>query len=365
MKIKIENRFIGENEPCFIIAEAGINHNNSLDLAKKMVDVAKEAGCDAIKFQTFKTNLMYPKTAGTYKTDGNIINIYDAMEKIELKEEWIPERMKYCKEKNIIFFTSVSDVLSVDVMNKYGVNVFKLTSYDTTNLPLLEYTAKKNKPIIMSLGGAYLNEVDEAINTVKKYNNDLAVMHCVIKYPAPLESCNLNCLETLRLVYPEIIFGYSDHTEDPIKAPVAAIVKGAKIIEKHITLDKNLSGADQRFALNPEQLKQMVKSIRETERKIKNNEKIEIDPVILGSYEKKPAEIELYVRNFAYRSIFATKNIKKGERLSKENIEVLRNGENKLGLHPRYYSMLVEKNYKIIQDVKEGMALNWDDLIES
>ncbi len=365
MKIKIENKFIGEDEPCFIVAEAGINHNNSLELAKKMVDVAKEAGCDAIKFQTFKTKLMYPKTAGTYETDGNILNIYEITKKTELKEELIPELIKYCKEKQIIFFTSVSDIFSVDVMDKYDIHVLKLTSYDTTNIPLLEHAAKKNKPIIMSVGGAYLNEVDEAINTIKKYNNNLAVMHCVIKYPAPLESCNLNSLETLKLAYPNVVIGYSDHTEDPIKAPIVAIVKGAKIIEKHITLDKTLPGADQRFALNPEQLKQMVKAIRETERKIKNNEKVEVDSVVLGSYEKKPTEIELYVRNFAYRSIFATKSIKKGERLSKENIEVLRNGENKPGLHPRYYSMLVEKNYKIIKDVEEGRALNWDDLIES
>src|SRR3989338_945051 len=133
MKIKIENRFIGDDEPCFIVAEAGINHNNSLDLAKKMIDVAKEAGCDAIKFQTFKAKLMYPKTAGTYETDGNILNIYDTMEKTELPEKWIPELINYCKQKNIIFFTSVSDIWSVDVMDKYGMNVFKLTSYDTTN----------------------------------------------------------------------------------------------------------------------------------------------------------------------------------------------------------------------------------------
>ncbi len=365
MKIKIENKLIGEDEPCFIIAEAGINHNNSLDMAKKMIDVAKESGCDAIKFQTFKAKLMYPKTAGTYETDGNVINIYDSMKKIELPESWIPELMNYCKQKNIIFFTSVSDTWSVDVMNKYGINVFKLTSYDTTNIPLLEHTAKQNKPIIMSVGGAYLNEVDEAINAIKKFNNNLAVMHCVTKYPAPLENCNLNCLETLKLVYPNIVIGYSDHTEDPVKAPVAAVFKGAKIIEKHITLDKNLPGADQRFALNPEQLKQMITAIRETETKIKNKEDFEFDQIVLGSYEKKPTEIELYVRNFAYRSIFATKDIKKEEKLTKENIEILRNGENNPGLHPRYYNMFIEKGSKVIRNIKEGTALTWDDLIES
>src|SRR3989344_80916 len=365
MKIQIGNKTIGEDSPCFIIAEIGINHNNDINIAKKMIDAAVESGCDASKFQTFKGKLMYPKTAGTYETDGNTINIYDVMKKIELPEEWIGELMEYCKKKDIVFFSSVSDIWSVDIMEKYGMNAYKLTSYDTTNIPLLEYTAKKDKPIIISVGAAYMNEVDEAVRTIKKYNNKLAVLHCVTKYPAPLDCCNLNVLETLKLAYPDVVWGYSDHTEDPTIAPVAAVVKGAKIIEKHITLDKNMRGADQRFAVNPEQLKKMVNAIRETEKKMKNGEKIEVDEVVLGSSEKKPTEIEMYVRDFAYRSIFATKNIKKGERLSRENIGVLRNGENKPGLHPRYYSMLIEKNYKIIKDVEEERALNWNDLIES
>src|SRR3989344_5240137 len=307
MKIQIENKTIGEDSPCFIIAEVGINHNNDINIAKKMIDAAVEAGCDAAKFQTFKGKLMYPKTAGTYETDGNIINIYDAMQKIELPEEWIDKLMDYCKNKNIIFLSSVSDIWSVDIMEKYRMSSYKLTSYDTTNIPLLEYTAKKDKPIIMSVGAAYMNEVDEAVRTVRKYNNELAVLHCVTKYPAPLECCNLNVLDTLKSAYPNNIIGYSDHTEDPIKAPVAAVVKGAKIIEKHITLDKNMKGADQRFAVNPEQLKQMVKAIREAERKIKNGEKIEVDEVVLGS---------------------------------------------------------VEKNYRAVRDVNEGNAITWDDLLQ-
>src|SRR3989344_379681 len=188
MKIQIDNKIIGEDSPCFIIAEIGINHNNDINIAKKMIDATVEAGCDAAKFQTFKGKLMYPKTAGTYETDGNILNIFDIME-------------------------------------KYGMSAYKLTSYDTTNIPLLEHTAKKNKPIIMSVGAAYMSEVDEAIRAIKKYNNNLMVMHCVTKYPAPLEYCNLNVLETLKLAYPDVVLGYSDHTENPIKAPVAAVVK--------------------------------------------------------------------------------------------------------------------------------------------
>ena len=364
MKIQIDNKVIGEDSPCFIIAEIGINHNNDINIAKKMIDVAVESGCDAAKFQTFKGKLMYPKTAGTYETDGNIINIYNSMQKIELPEEWIDELIEYCKRRDIIFLSSVSDIWSVDVMEKHGMNTYKLTSYDTTNIPLLEYTAKKNKPIIMSVGAAYMNEVDEAVRTVRKYNNELAVLHCVTKYPAPLECCNLNVLDTLKSAYPNVVFGYSDHTEDPVKAPVAAVAKGAKIIEKHITLDKTMKGADQRFALNPEQLKQMVKAIRETEEKIKNGEKIEVDEIVFGSSEKKPTEIEMYARDFAYRSIFASKSIRKGEKITKDNIEILRNGENKPGLLPKYYSFLVEKNYKVTRGVKEGNAIIWDDLLQ-
>ena len=364
MKIQIDNKIIGEDSPCFIIAEIGINHNNDINIAKKMIDATVEAGCDAAKFQTFKGKLMYPKTAGTYETDGNILNIYDVMQKIELPEEWISELMAHCKKKNIIFLSSVSDIWSVDIMEKYGMSAYKLTSYDTTNIPLLEHTAKKNKPIIMSVGAAYMSEVDEAIRAIKKYNNNLMVMHCVTKYPAPLEYCNLNVLETLKLAYPDVVLGYSDHTENPIKAPVAAVVKGAKIIEKHITLDKNMKGADQRFAVNPEQLKQMVKAIREAERKIKNGEKIEVDEIVFGSSEKKPTEIEMYVRDFAYRSIFASRDIRKGEKIIKDNIEILRNGENEPGLLPKYYNMLVEKSYKVVRNVKEGNPIVWDDLLQ-
>ena len=364
MKIQIENKTIGEDSPCFIIAEVGINHNNDINIAKKMIDAAVEACCDAVKFQTFKGKLMYSKNAGTYETDGNVLNIYEVMQKIELSEEWIDELMEYCKNKGIIFFSSVSDIWSVDVMEKHGMNVFKLTSYDTTNIPLLEYTAKKNKPIIMSVGGAYLSEVDEAVRTIKKYNDKLMIMHCVTKYPAPLECCNLNVLETLKLAYTNNIIGYSDHTEDPIKAPVAAVVKGAKIIEKHITLDKNMKGADQRFAVNPEQLKQMVKSIRTTEERIRNGEKVDVDSVVLGSSEKKPTEIEKYTRDFAYRSIFISEDIKSEEKITDNNIIILRNGGEGYGLAPKYYSMLIEKGYRVIRDIKKGNLLNWDDLIK-
>ena len=364
MKIRIENKTIGEDSPCFIIAEIGINHNNDINIAKKMIDAAVEAGCDAAKFQTFKGKLMYPKTAGTYETDGNILNIYEVMQKIELPEEWIGELMAYCKKKDIIFLSSVSDIWSVDVMEKYGMDAYKLTSYDTTNIPLLEHTAKKDKPIIMSVGAAYMNEVDEAIRSIKRYNNNLIAMHCVTKYPAPLEYCNLNVLETLRLAYPDVVWGYSDHTEDPIKAPVAAVVKGARIIEKHITLDKNMKGADQRFAVNPEQLKQMVNAIREAEEKIKNGENIKVEEIVLGSSEKKPTEIEMYVRDFAYRSVFALKDIREGEKITKDNIEVLRNGENKPGLPPKYYNLLIEKKCKVVRDIKEGNPIVWDDLLQ-
>lgn len=364
MEIKIGNKIVDKDSPCFIIAEVGINHNNDINIAKKMIDISVEAGCDAVKFQTFKGNLMYSKKAGTYETDGNILEIYKVMQKIELPEKWLDELKEYCKKKGVVFFSSVSDIWSVDTIEKHGIGVYKLTSYDTTNIPLLEHTAKKNKPIIMSVGAAYFSEVDEAVRKINKYHNKLAILHCVTKYPAPLECCNLNVLETLKLAYPNNIIGYSDHTEDPTKAPIAAIVKGAKIIEKHITLDKTMKGADQRFALDPEQLKQMVKAIRETERKIKNDEKVEIDPIVLGSSEKKPTEIEMYVRNFAYRSIFASKDIKEGEKMTKDNIEILRNGENKQGLLPKYYNMLIENGYKVIKSIKEGNPLNWDNLIQ-
>src|SRR3989344_3656770 len=366
MKIQVGNKFIGEDEPCFIIAEVGINHNGSLEIAKKLIDVAKEAGCDAVKFQNFKAETLYPKTAGELDWEDDSgkysYSIFDNVKKFEYPENWFPELKRYCGQKDIILFSSISDENSADVLIKNGVKLLKTTSYDLTNLPLIDYVASKKLPYIISTGGSTLEEVKEAYNTAKKYNKNIILFHCMIKYPIPVEDSNLNIIDTLKKEFPEAVIGYSDHTEDPIKAPVTAIVKCAKLIEKHITLDKKMKGPDHFFALNPEELKLMVKTIRDTERKLKNNEKIEIDNKILGSHEKKVYDIEKYLREFAYRTIFTKGKVRKNELFTKNNLSILRAGKRGHGLMPKEFFNIVNRK-RASKDLEEEHLLKKEDLI--
>ena len=347
MKIKVENKTIGENSPCFIITEIGINHNGDINIAKKMIDASIKAGCDAVKFQTFKAEELYPRSAGKLDWEDNkgkySYDIFENVKKFEYPMEWIDELHEYCKNKGIVFFSSVCDEKSVDLLYEKGIKLLKTTSYAITHLPLIEHMAKTKLPIIMSTGGSTLQEIKEAYEIAKKYNNQIIIMHCIAKYPTPLKNANINVIDTLKKEFPKAIIGYSDHTEDPIKAPVASIVKGSKLIEKHITLDRKMKGPDHFFALEPEQIKEMVKAIRETEKKIKNNEEIEIDEIVLGSGERKTLDIEKHLRNFAYSTIFTRKKIKKGELLTKENLSILRMGKREKGLDPKEWFNIIDK----------------------
>jgi len=366
--IKVGTRLVGGNEPCFIIAEVGINHNGRLEIAKKLIDTAAEAGCDAIKFQAYKVDYLYSKKAGKLdwqdKNKKYSYDIYKANKSFELPFEWLQELNEYCANRNIIFFSSVWDKHSSDVLEKHGTLLYKIGSPAITNLPLLEHIAKKKKPVFMSIGGATIGEVEDAVQTVKEYNSDIVVMHCHLKYPTAPENVNINVIKTLKYAFSDVVIGYSDHTKHPYKAPIAAVVNGAKVIEKHITLDKKMKGPDHFFALEPHELKLMVKKIRETEKKIKKGQKVEVDPEVLGSSKIRTSPDEEYLRKFAYTTIITIKDIKKGGRLTKYNICVLRPGKISRGLEPRFYKLLIKKGYKVIHDIPVGKAITWDDLIE-
>ncbi|UCD03761.1 MAG: N-acetylneuraminate synthase family protein [Candidatus Woesearchaeota archaeon] len=363
-KIKIGNRLVGEDQPVFVIAEAGINHDGKYNQALKMIDAATEAGVDAVKFQLFKAKKMYHKEAGDYTTaKGEKKSIYNLMEEVEVSESWIPKLMSYCKKKDVIFICTACDEKSADTLANNDIDAIKMASFAITHIPLLKHCARKQKPIIFSTGCALLREVEEAYHTIRNEgNNKTVMMHCIGKYPAPLEVTNARVIQTLKSAFPEAIIGFSDHSEDPVKAPTAAVAMGARVIEKHFTLDKTLPGADHSFALNPKQLKQMVEAIREAERKLADNERMGIDEILLGSGEKKVYPVEEYVRKFAYRGIFTIKDIKKGDMLTKENIDVLRPGEKDNGLHPRYYEFLLNKKVKVTKDIKANTGLTWDYL---
>src|SRR3989344_731561 len=357
MQIKVGNRAISKDSPCFIIAECGINFNGSLELAKKLIDTAVEAGCDAAKFQAFTAENMYPKNAGELDREDNYNNknysfsIYDAVKSFELPKSWVPLLQQYCTEKSIVFFSSICDEEQADYYHEVGVPIFKTTSYAITHLPLIEHIAKKGKPIIMSTGGATIEEIREAYTTARKYTEKIILLHCFIKYPAPLNEINMNVVETFQKEFPEAIIGYSDHSDEPIDAPVAAVVKGAKVIEKHITLDRNMEGPDHFFAVNPAELKEMVAAVRDAEKKISRGEPVMVNPSILGSTEKKISKEEEYLRLFAYQTIFTSVPIKKGDIIGRKNVKVLRPGELGRKLEPKEYNKLTSGAYQAVKDL--------------
>jgi len=364
--IKIRNIEIGEKEPCFIIAEVGINYNSDFNIAKKLIDTATDAGCDAVKFQTYKVDHLYSKKAGKIdwedKDKEYSYDIYEANKSFELPFEWIPKLMNYCNKKNIIFLSSVWDEPSTDYLDEKGIEAFKIGSSALTNIPLINYVAKKKKPMIISIGGANINEIEDAVNAIKKFHNKIAILHCHLNYPTKLKDTNINIVSTLKEKFPDLVIGYSDHTEHPYIAPVAAVAKGAKIVEKHITLNKKMKGPDHFFALEPKELKLMVAKIREIEKKMKKGEKIDLDSKVFGSGEIKVDKDEEYLRNFAFTTIIAIKDIKKGEKLSEDNIRVLRPGKIKRGIEPKFYKQIIGK--KAVKKIIFGKAVDWNDFIE-
>ena len=363
-KFKLGPVEIGENRPCLVIAEIGINFNGSKELALKMIDAAGEAGCGAVKFQLFKASRMYTEGAGVYTTStGEKIDIIDVVRDAELPYQWIPDLIKRARKWKMAFFSSVFDERSADALEKYGTDAYKIASYELTHIPLIKHLAKKNKPLIISNGGGRLSETAEAVETALAAGKKQIILnHCIAKYDARIDELNLESIRMLKLAFPETVIGYSDHSSDPTQAPKTAVYLGVKAIEKHITLDKKMSGPDHSFALDPKGLKLMVKVIRDTEKKVKNGRKIVMAEGILGSSARETFSSEAYVRNFAYRSLFAIDKIKKGEKFGKKNLAVLRSGDKKPGLHPRYFDLLIS-GHKATREIELGSAICWDDVL--
>lgn len=352
-----------KNKNTYIIAEIGINHNDNLEIAKKMIDVAKESGCQSAKFQLFSSKNLYPKSAG--KLDWKdadkeySYDIYEAVKKFELPIEWIDELIEYCNNKKIDFMASVFDIDGLDFLVKREIKAIKLSSYTITNIPLIEACAKTGLKLIMSTGGATLSETEEAINTVLKYHNNLTILHCSIQYPTELKDVNMGVLDTFKYAFPNIKIGYSDHTQEPSDAPVQAIYLGASVIEKHITLDKKMEGPDHFFALEPNELKQMVADITKAEIDYKNRN-FKIDKVIYGSSAKICHEHEKYLRDFAYMTLFAKRDIKKGEVIKVEDLSILRAGKKAKGLEPKYLKLFEENSVSASKDINFEEPITWN-----
>ena len=309
----------------FIIAEAGVNHNGSIDLAKKLIDVASSAGADAVKFQTFKAENLVTKYANKTNYQKNLTyqneSQFDMLKKLELSKEMHLELINYSKTKGIKFLSSPFDHESIDLLNKLDLEIFKIPSGEITNLPYLRHIGKLNKKIILSTGMSNMHEVRSAldilINSGTKKNN-IIILHANTEYPTPMEDVNLKAMLTIGKEL-DIKFGYSDHTLG-IEVDIAAVAMGACCIEKHFTLDCNMEGPDHKASLEPDQLREMVRAIRNIE-------------IALGDGIKKPSQSEIPNIEIVRKSIVAKTTIKKGDVLNESNLAIKRPGGGLSSMH--------------------------------
>lgn len=327
----------------FIIAEAGVNHNGNMELARKMIDEAVESGVDAIKFQTFISEKVVSKYAekAEYQKK-NIEKVETQLEmvkRLELSFENFIELKKYCDDKKILFLSSAFDHKSIEFLYSLNLEIFKIPSGEITNLPYLRKIGSLKKKVILSTGMSTLGDIEKALEILRTSGTaDITVLHCNTEYPTQMKDVNLNAMNTIKEAF-EVEVGYSDHTLG-IEVPIAAVALGATVIEKHFTLDKTMEGPDHRASLEPEELKEMVRCIRNIEK-------------ALGNGVKRLTESESKNINIARKSIVAGRNIKKGEIFTEENLTIKRPGD---GISPMRWDEIIGKVAN--RDYKE------DELIE-
>lgn len=340
MCIKTNFSTIGNGQPCYIIAEIGSNHNGNFDLACELIEKAADAGVNAVKFQTFKASNHYSKK--TKKINLYNEDIYSLIEKLEIDRTWHHKLAEICKKAGVDFLDSPCDLEAVKLAVDVGMPLMKVASFDMVDPVLIDTISKTGKGIILSSGMATMGEIEAAINVVRKNkNNQIAVLQCTSLYPAPVNLSNLNAMSTIKQAF-NVIVGYSDHTlGDHISC--AAVAKGAKIIEKHYTLDRNLPGPDHIFAIEPIELKNMVDKIKDIE-------------VSLGNGMKNgPREEELEFYENARRSIIARREIKKGTKIGLDDIIVKRPN---YGIHPSHLPLVIGRIAQ--QDIEIDEPITWD-----
>lgn len=345
--MELFGRNIGGDQPVFIIAEAGVNHNGDMELARRLIEVATEAGVDAVKFQTLNASRYIsryaPKARYQLEATDKGESQVDMVSRYELSKEQHVELMHHCAERNLHFFSTAFDESGVDLIEELGVECFKIPSGEITNLPFIEYIAAKGKSVILSTGMSSIGEVEKAVGVIiDKGVRDLALLHCVSNYPARPEDVNLRAMQTMGRAF-GLPVGYSDHTSG-IEVAVAAVALGACIIEKHFTTDKGLPGPDHQASLEPEELRSLVDSIRNVE-------------ASLGDGIKRSMPSEKNTRDVARKSLVAVRPIKAGEVLEREAIAIKRPGT---GISP------VELDYvlgrRLNRDIEEDESLGWEML---
>lgn len=347
-KIKIGNHLIGEGEPVYIVAEIGINHNGDVKLAKQMIDAAIDCGVDAIKMQIFKAEEFISDLNSTYTYFSQGKNITESMfqmfKRYEFDEKELSEIFNYCSGKKIDFFATPQNPSDLDfLLSCVDVPVIKVGSDDLTNLELLDYYARKGKPLIISAGMAHISEIEDAVNTIHGTGNcDLIILHCISTYPTDAEDVHLRKMLTIRSTF-NVIIGFSDHTVGSTAA-IGAATLGACVIEKHFTLDKNLPGPDHWFSADPVELKNLVNGIRFIEQ-------------AMGNTTIQPTQKELEMRALYRLSITASKDISPGQIIQRDSIEFKRPGT---GIPPKYLKWVLGRKSRI--EIKKNEQFTFDQI---
>lgn len=341
MKIKIDDKtYIGEDSPCYIIIDVGANHNGKLETAKELIIIAAKMGINAIKFQTYTAEGLYSSKTPPFL--GDSLKPYDIIKKYQHPRNWLPILSDVANKNNIDFSSSPFDFEAVDLLEDIDVPFYKIASSEIVDLELIDYIAKKQKPIIISTGMSYLADIEDAVNTIVKNNNKkIILLQCNTIYPTPYDIVNLRAMKTLKKKF-KFPVGLSDHTKG-IHISLAAVSMGAKVIEKHLTLDRTQKGPDHHFSLEPQELKDLVEKIRDIES-------------AMGDGIKKPHERELKEKfDLGRRSIIAAKNIPKGTIITRDMLIVKRPG---LGIKPKEINILIGKETK--DDIEYDQWITWD-----
>lgn len=347
-KVRIGERVVGPRSPCFVIAEAGVNHNGDPDLARRLVDAAAEAGADAVKFQTFRAERVIspeaPKARYQLDTTDASESQLEMARQLELDAETHRALQAHARQQGILFLSTPFDEDSADLLAELGVPAYKIGSGEITNWPLLRHVARLGAPVILSTGMSFIGEVEDAVRVIRGEGNDRVVLlHCVSAYPTPPAEANLQAMETLSRAF-GVPVGFSDHTLD-IQVPLAAVALEARVLEKHLTLDRSLPGPDHRASLEPEEFADLVAKVRDVES-------------AMGDGRKRPMPSEEDVRRVARRSLVLTRDVREGERIGEEAIQVLRPGD---GIEPRHLSRVVGR--RVARDLERGTVLRWEDLL--
>ena len=337
--IEVKERLIGQSSPVFIIAEVGANHNRSIALAKEHIDAAVDAGADAVKFQIYSAETLYSKK--TPKHSGYDKDLFTLIKEIETPREWLPELKAYCDNKDIIFFATPFDMRAVDELDEVSP-LFKIASFEIVDLPLLRYVASKGKPMIISTGLANMEEIEDAFLVCREEGNEQIVfLQCASMYPSPPSIMNLRSMETIRRAF-AVPVGLSDHTRG-IHISVAAAAMGASVVEKHFTLDRTMEGPDHPFAIEPKELAELVRQIRDVESAMGDGRKLGPSPEEMEFYEK------------ARRSIHAAVDIPEGTVITEQMLAIKRPG---YGIRPKFIGLLVGR--KACRNIEADAWITWE-----